>query len=431
MKYVKTKIKKPTRRGVIWLGQTCNLRCYFCYFADRIKAKNHPEHPFFSIEKAKEICKIQREVFNLNSIDIQGGEPTIYPYIFELLEYCNQIKLKPTLITNALKLSDYSFVEKLKNCVYDLLISIQGIEDQYDKVVQVKGAFKRHVAGIENAAAAGISLRANLVLTLEILEKLEEIVNKLLLPFNFSIINFLGYNDWGDQDKKGFQKSYDLIIHCLLPIIDELENKGKEVNIRFLPFCLFPEKYRKNIQNSKQKIYDIHEWDLSTRLWIDRAPQRRAEDLTEPVKLFWFFLDRIFKRKKFKYIVSLCSSLIFRKFKKRYNFREEYFYLKPIEKLIIDWYRFPLTFKMFDKNFTRVECFYFDITNISNINIKLKNKCDKCDINFICDGVHRSVINHWEPKPVKLGEKIYDPNYYSKYQYKLIEEIETWYFEDV
>src|SRR5262249_40370332 len=45
-----------TKRGVMWLGQTCNLRCYFCYFLDRIETKSHPEHDFMTLEKAKEIC---------------------------------------------------------------------------------------------------------------------------------------------------------------------------------------------------------------------------------------------------------------------------------------------------------------------------------------------------------------------------------------
>ena len=32
----KTKKRVLARRGVLWLGQTCNLRCYFCYFVNRI-----------------------------------------------------------------------------------------------------------------------------------------------------------------------------------------------------------------------------------------------------------------------------------------------------------------------------------------------------------------------------------------------------------
>ena len=129
---------------MIWLGQTCNLRCYFCYFADRIASAEHPEHQFMSLEKAKGICKTLVEVYGNNSIDIEGGEPTIYPHIYELLEYCNEIGLKPTLITNAITLSNRDICNRLKQSnVFDLLISIHGIGEVYDRIVGVPGASSR------------------------------------------------------------------------------------------------------------------------------------------------------------------------------------------------------------------------------------------------------------------------------------------------
>ncbi len=41
--YFQTRDKLLTRRAVLWLGQTCNIRCHFCYFLDRIENKEHPE----------------------------------------------------------------------------------------------------------------------------------------------------------------------------------------------------------------------------------------------------------------------------------------------------------------------------------------------------------------------------------------------------
>ena len=70
----KTKNRVLTRRGVIWLGQTCNQRCYFCYFAHRITNQEHPEHAFMDIEKAKAICRTLRDCYENTSIDIQGGD---------------------------------------------------------------------------------------------------------------------------------------------------------------------------------------------------------------------------------------------------------------------------------------------------------------------------------------------------------------------
>src|ERR1700730_4344682 len=77
--YRSTTYRSVSRRGVIWLGQTCNLRCEFCYFLTRIEMKSHPEHPFMSLEKAKKICKVLVDVYGNSSVDIEGGEPTLYP----------------------------------------------------------------------------------------------------------------------------------------------------------------------------------------------------------------------------------------------------------------------------------------------------------------------------------------------------------------
>ena len=94
--FVKTTTRTITRRGVMWLGQTCNIRCHFCYFLDRINSTDHPEHAFMTIEKAKRICSTLVDVYDNNAIDIQGGEPTLFRHINELVEHCRTIGLMPT-----------------------------------------------------------------------------------------------------------------------------------------------------------------------------------------------------------------------------------------------------------------------------------------------------------------------------------------------
>ena len=113
--YTTSKARKITRRGILWLGQTCNLHCHFCYFLDRIEDERHPEHAFMSLEKAKEICRTLVEHYGNNSIDIQGGEPTLYPKIYDLVAYCAEIGLSPTIITNAQVLSNRAVVTRFRN----------------------------------------------------------------------------------------------------------------------------------------------------------------------------------------------------------------------------------------------------------------------------------------------------------------------------
>ena len=39
-----------------------------------------------SLEKAKEICRTLVDHYGNNSIDLQGGEPTLWPQIYELVK---------------------------------------------------------------------------------------------------------------------------------------------------------------------------------------------------------------------------------------------------------------------------------------------------------------------------------------------------------
>ena len=75
--YVPIDRRVLTRRGIVWVGQTCNLQCYFCYFKDRRSDASHPEHRFMSLEKAKTIAKTLVEYYSNTSVDIQGDPGNI------------------------------------------------------------------------------------------------------------------------------------------------------------------------------------------------------------------------------------------------------------------------------------------------------------------------------------------------------------------
>src|SRR5262249_34370097 len=134
--YVASTARKITRRGILWLGQTCNLRCHFCYFLDRIEDERHHEHAFMSLEKAKAICRTLVEYYGNNSIDTEGGEPTLYPQIYDLVAYCAEMRLSPTIITNAQVLASRAAVARFRQSgLRDFLVSVQGLGDTYDELV--------------------------------------------------------------------------------------------------------------------------------------------------------------------------------------------------------------------------------------------------------------------------------------------------------
>lgn len=287
--YCLTNYRVNCRRGVMWLGQTCNLRCHFCYFLDKINDKEHPEHPFMPLEKAKAMCRTMVEVYGNSSVDIQGGEPTIYRHIHELLSYCREIGLKPTLITNAIVLDNVDRCHRLMDAgLFDLLVSVQGIGEVYDRVVGVPNGSRRQLAAIDNFARIGLPFRINTVLSPEVLHQLSDI-GELAIAKGARAVNFIAFNPFVDQslgDKRSEANvpRYGDIVARLLPVIDRLTEAEIEVNVRYLPFCLFPERYRRHVQNFQQIIYDLHEWESASEIWTAAGPQRvAASELSPPV----------------------------------------------------------------------------------------------------------------------------------------------------
>ncbi len=290
--YALTTHRALCRRGVLWIGQTCNLRCHFCYFLDKIMDRNHPEHDFLPLEKLKQMCKTLVDVYGNNSVDIQGGEPTIYRHITDLMRYCNEIGLKPTLITNGQVLANIDKCRQLKDAgVYDLLISMHGLGKRYDKIVVVDGAAAKLQKAIANVAEVGIPFRLNCVLCADALPDLMGVA-KLAVEKQARAVNYIAFNPFVDQACGGKRSAenvpkYSDVMSYLLPAIDLLDAHGIEVNVRYLPFCLFPEKYRKFLQNFQQITYDLHEWEAAGEAWSSQSAQRESlAELSEPIDFF-------------------------------------------------------------------------------------------------------------------------------------------------
>ena len=285
----KTKKRTLNRRGVLWLGQTCNLRCYFCYFLNRIADTDHPEHAFMTLEKAKAICHTLRYTYGNTAIDIQGGEPTILPDILELISYCKEIGLYPTLITNGLVLAKKEKLQEFKDAgIRDFLVSLHGIGDVHDEVVCRKGAYVKIIQAIENMVELDVPFRFNCTMSSPVVELLPQIAQKAI-DYGANGVNFIAFNPFEDQET-GIRThdnvaKYTDIKPKLSEAMDLLENAEIECNVRYLPLCVVDEKYRKNFYNFQQLPYDHHEWDYNSWNWTGLQPQRMNPEKLVPAFL--------------------------------------------------------------------------------------------------------------------------------------------------
>ena len=235
--YVLTTHRAFCRRGVLWIGQTCNLRCHFCYFLDKIMDKNHPEHDFFALDKLKAMCKTLVDVYGNNSVDIQGGEPTIYRHITELMRYCNEIGLKPTLITNGQVLAELEKVPAAEGS-RRLRPADQRPRSwsalRQDRRRQRRGG--KAAEGDRQRGGGGIPFRFNCVLCTDALPDLLGVA-RLAVAEGARAVNFIAFNPFIDQACGGKRSAenvpkYSEVVDYLIPAIDLLDANGIEVNVR-------------------------------------------------------------------------------------------------------------------------------------------------------------------------------------------------------
>lgn len=107
----------------------CNMSCKFCYatFEDMHLTKQLPKEDAFKIlDKLKEA--------GLQKITFAGGEPLLYKWIYEVIEYSKQIGLTTSIITNGSLLTN-ELIEKFKGKLDWIGISVDSLNETTNKLI--------------------------------------------------------------------------------------------------------------------------------------------------------------------------------------------------------------------------------------------------------------------------------------------------------
>lgn len=463
--YSMTKHRVLNRRGVMWLGQTCNIRCYFCYFLDKINTREHPEHAMMSLQKAKEMCRVMREHYGLNSVDIQGGEPTVWGPIYDLVAYCSQIGLKPTLISNGVMLAKRDVCQRLKEAgVYDFLFSIHGIGETYDKIVGLPGGSEKQMQALNNLRELGIPFRLNCVLSKPVIDQLPKLA-ELTFSSGARAMNFIAFNPFVDQTS-GKRNSdtvatYAEVMKVLTPILDEFDRRNVECNVRYFPFCVFEERHRKYSQNFQQIVYDLHEWEAASEVWTSQPNQRQAAlPLSAPRRLeeaIWhrrlMWLERSgpswLRRTAARMIEFLRRQYPQAAAAKPKEFRIDASSigrgaapasapemkapppadhpLLPFAVLAERIIKFVQEMIGTSPRVAWHEYLHREARRLMPLSVHTFSKCaacKTCDVSSICDGFqgdYGELFGFAEARPIKLGRRITDPKHYMAEQPKIVE----------
>jgi hopanoid biosynthesis associated radical SAM protein HpnH len=187
----------------------CNLACSGCgrirEYADTIQQMMTLEECFQSVDECPAPV-----------VTITGGEPFLYPHIFDLIEGVLQRGKHIYLCTNGLLLE--KVLDKMKpHPNFTLNVHMDGQEQTHDRILERKGAFKAAIEGIKKAKKLGFRLCTNTTIFKE--TDLAEIDNL------FSSLTDLGVD--GFLVAPGF--GYEAVGEKLFLERRDIENKFKEV----------------------------------------------------------------------------------------------------------------------------------------------------------------------------------------------------------
>lgn len=146
----------------ITLNRECNLSCKWCY------AKSaQGESNIMDINMAYKIVDMC-EALGIRHITLIGGEPTLYPNLFQIIEYINHKKIMWGFATNGLMLSDEMFTKKLIDSgVKKFSISLKGSNENEFTEITGENALQRVINGVQNCIKHGANVNISMVLTEE------------------------------------------------------------------------------------------------------------------------------------------------------------------------------------------------------------------------------------------------------------------------
>jgi 7,8-dihydro-6-hydroxymethylpterin dimethyltransferase len=155
--------------SLLEITDVCNLNCPVCYAGSGTHRAGEPNAHRSLAQVERMLDMIVRNEMEPDIVQISGGEPTIHPQFFEILDAARQRPIKHLMVnTNGVRIAtDEAFAERLATYMPRLELYLQFDSLHRDPLLQLRGADLRNVRqrALERLNALGIS--TTLVVTVE------------------------------------------------------------------------------------------------------------------------------------------------------------------------------------------------------------------------------------------------------------------------
>lgn len=166
------------------LTQRCNLRCWFCY------NESSKERFDADFEKVKQILDEMKQA-GCEEVTYLGGEPTIYKYFWETIDYADSLGYTQCFVTNG-QIIDEEFAKKLmKYKDIEVGVSFHSIrEEVQNDIAKSPQSYSRILKAIKCLEQNGIRWYSQTSLVRENYLEIEEMhsfLNKLGTPVRMDL----------------------------------------------------------------------------------------------------------------------------------------------------------------------------------------------------------------------------------------------------
>lgn len=291
--YEENKDKQICPRAKLDTGTFCNYNCTFCYYKNRLDIIDSYENIIKRLEYIKQY-KI------ITEIELSGGESSIHPDWFKLLEECSKYYNHISTLSNGYNFAKESFLQKSKaNGLKEILFSVHGYGKYHDEITNRKGSFEIIKTAINNALNNDIITRINCTVTNSNKDCLiEEYSNYILelISKGLKQLNFIFSNYWSDNNEGEIinYTSLGLILNKVLekilfyyPLFD--------IRLRYVPYCFIDKRFHNLIYGQFQHIFDLTDWNKEI---YDNTPVKKDYKLIENFQMAY---DSAKKTRKLTY----------------------------------------------------------------------------------------------------------------------------------
>lgn len=150
---------------IIEITDRCNLTCPTCYAGSSPTYGRHR-----TLEEVKKMLDVIVEnEKEPDVVQISGGEPTIHPQFFEILDYAKSLPIKHLMLnTNGIEIAkDFEFAKRLKSYSPDFEIYLQFDSFKEEVLESLRGASLRKIREKALAHLNELNLSTTLVVTLQ------------------------------------------------------------------------------------------------------------------------------------------------------------------------------------------------------------------------------------------------------------------------